>query len=275
MKRKKTDEAMTAQLEHGKILPLIFRLAVPAIIAQLITFLYNIVDRMYVARIEGVGTEALAALGIVLPITLIIQALSSLIGIGGSPRAGIKLGEGNDGEANIIFNNAFVLLVTVGVITEVLTAIFAKPLVVLFGCPPTAVEYASSYLRIYAYGTVFADPILLALHEGQWLGADHQSKFYPRSSGVPLQKLLCYGKARPFRHDKNGGIGGRRVWDHRQLHLSVVCDDPAGRGADCRAGADAQRSAASGHFGHHAGQGRREENASAGNGGGDLCVSLQ
>ena len=150
MKCKKTDEAMTAQLEHGKILPLIFRLAVPAIIAQLITFLYNIVDRMYVARIEGAGTEALAALGIVLPITLIIQALSSLIGIGGSPRAGIKLGEGNDGEANIIFNNAFVLLVTV-----VLTAIFAKPLVVLFGCPPTAVEYASSYLRIYAYGTVF------------------------------------------------------------------------------------------------------------------------
>lgn len=155
MKCKKTDEAMTAQLEHGKILPLIFRLAVPAIIAQLITFLYNIVDRMYVARIEGAGTEALAALGIVLPITLIIQALSSLIGIGGSPRAGIKLGEGNDGEANIIFNNAFVLLVTVGVITEVLTAVFAKPLVVLFGCPPTAVEYASSYLRIYAYGTVF------------------------------------------------------------------------------------------------------------------------
>ncbi len=94
---------ITERLESGKILPLIIKLSVPAVIAQLITFLYNIVDRMYVARIKGAGTDALAALGIVLPITLIIQAFSSLIGTGGAPRAGIKTGEGNFKEAGCIF----------------------------------------------------------------------------------------------------------------------------------------------------------------------------
>lgn len=94
---------ITERLENGKILPLIIKLSVPAVIAQLITFLYNIVDRMYVARIKDAGTDALAALGIVLPITLIIQAFSSLIGTGGAPRAGIKTGEGHFKEAGCIF----------------------------------------------------------------------------------------------------------------------------------------------------------------------------
>ena len=101
---------MTQELESGKILPLVFRLTIPAVIAQLITFLYNIVDRMYVAKIEDSGMDALAALGIVLPITLIIQAFANLVGLGGSPRAGIKMGEGNRAEANRIFNTSFLLL---------------------------------------------------------------------------------------------------------------------------------------------------------------------
>ena len=107
--REKQD--MTAELAEGKILPLVFKLTIPAVIAQLITFLYNIVDRMYVARIEGSGMDALAALGIVLPITLIMQAFANLVGLGGAPRAGIKLGEGKADEANRIFHTAFCLLV--------------------------------------------------------------------------------------------------------------------------------------------------------------------
>lgn len=69
---KKPKQDITKQLGEGRILPLVFRLIIPAVIAQLITFLYNIVDRMYVAKIDGSGMDALAALGIVLPITLII-----------------------------------------------------------------------------------------------------------------------------------------------------------------------------------------------------------
>lgn len=154
-RREKAKQDMTEQLESGKILPLVFRLTIPAVVAQLITFLYNMVDRMYVARIEGAGTDALAALGIVLPITLIIQAFANLIGLGGAPRAGIKMGEGNRAEANRIFNTAFVLLLLLGIVIGAVTFVFARPIILLFGCPASAVEYAVSYLKIYACGTVF------------------------------------------------------------------------------------------------------------------------
>lgn len=154
-RREKAKQDMTEQLESGKILPLVFRLTIPAVVAQLITFLYNMVDRMYVARIEGAGTDALAALGIVLPITLIIQAFANLIGLGGAPRAGIKLGEGNRTEANRIFNTAFVFLLLLGIVIGAATFVFARPIILLFGCPASAVEYAVSYLKIYACGTVF------------------------------------------------------------------------------------------------------------------------
>lgn len=146
---------MTARLDHGPILPLVFRLTVPAVIAQLITFLYNIVDRMYVAKIPDSGMDVLAALGIVLPITLMIQAFANLVGLGGAPRAGIRMGEGRTDEANRIFNTAFLLLTVLGVTIGALTFVLARPIVVLFGCPPSAVEYAVSYLQIYAGGTLF------------------------------------------------------------------------------------------------------------------------
>lgn len=127
----------------------------PAVIAQLITFLYNIVDRMYVARIDAAGMDALAALGIVLPITLIIQAFANLIGLGGSPRAGIKLGEGRTDEADRIFNTSFVLLCAIGIIIGAAAFCFAEPIVVLFGCPPSAAPFAEEYLKIYACGSLF------------------------------------------------------------------------------------------------------------------------
>ncbi len=151
----KSQQDITTQLERGRIIPLVFRLTIPAVIAQLITFLYNIVDRMYVAKIDGSGMDALAALGIVLPITLILQAFANLVGLGGSPRAGIKLGESNRAEANRIFNTAFSLLLVLGILIGAVTFLLSEPIVVLFGCPPSAVEFAASYLRIYACGTVF------------------------------------------------------------------------------------------------------------------------
>ncbi len=149
----------TKQLGEGKILPLIFKLTIPAVVAQLITFLYNVVDRMFVAKIGESGMDALAALGIVLPITLIIQAFANLIGLGGSPLASIKLGENNKKEADKIFNTSFVMLAFVGIIVSVITFAFARPIVVLFGCPESAVGFATSYLKIYSLGTVF---VLLA-----------------------------------------------------------------------------------------------------------------
>lgn len=144
-----------SQLENGKILPLIIRLSIPAVIAQLITFLYNIVDRMYVAKIQNSGMDALAALGIVLPITLIIQAFANLVGLGGSPRAGIKLGEGDKEEADSIFNVAFLMLTMFGLLIGTVTFAFSRQIVVVFGCPPSAVGFAVLYLKIYSCGTIF------------------------------------------------------------------------------------------------------------------------
>lgn len=134
---------------------MIVRLSIPAVIAQLITFLYNIVDRMYVAQIAEGGMDALAALGVVLPITLILSAFANLVGQGGAPRAGIKLGEGKPEEAGRIFNTASLLLVLLGAVIGLVAFLFAREIVVLFGCPDSAVDFAVSYLKIYACGTVF------------------------------------------------------------------------------------------------------------------------
>ena len=145
----------TLQLGNGKILPLVLKLTIPAVVAQLITFMYNIVDRIYVGMIPEHGTDALAALGIVLPITLILTAFANLVGQGGAPRAGMKLGEGDDKEANKVFNTAVVMLFAIGVALGVVVFFLAETLVVLFGCPDSAVDFATGYLKIYACGTLF------------------------------------------------------------------------------------------------------------------------
>lgn len=146
---------VTLQFKEGKIFQTVIRLIVPAVIAQLISFIYNVVDRMFVSGIEGIRTEALAALGIVLPITIIVQAFANLIGLGGSPRASFKLGEGDTEGANKCFNNSVSSLVVIGIVLTVLLNIFAEPIVVLFGCPDDAVRYAVEYLKIYSFGTIF------------------------------------------------------------------------------------------------------------------------
>lgn len=152
-------DKMTEKLDHGRIWPLIFSLTIPAIISQLITFLYNVVDRIYVSHINENGMDCLAALGIVLPITLIIQAFANLIGLGGSPKASMQIGRGNLKEANLIFNTSALCLLTLGIMISVITFFFSRQIIVLFGCPETAISYAASYLRIYSLGSIF---VLLA-----------------------------------------------------------------------------------------------------------------
>lgn len=143
------------ELERGAVWPLVFKLTFPAVVAQLISFLYNTVDRIFVSNIPGESMEALAALGIVLPIAIVIQAFANLIGLGGAPRASMKLGEGKGKEANVIFNNAFVLLLIIGIVLSFVCYFAAKPLIVAFGCPEASIELAVSYLKAYSFGVVF------------------------------------------------------------------------------------------------------------------------
>lgn len=144
----------TERLDKGRLLPLLLFLIIPAVVSQLITFLYNIVDRIYVSSIDD-GMNALAALGIVLPITLIIQAFGNLIGLGGSPRATMKIGQNDQKEANLIFNTSVFLLFIFGLLLSFIAFFFARDIVILFGCPNTAVEFATRYLKIYALGSLF------------------------------------------------------------------------------------------------------------------------
>lgn len=165
---------ITLQFKNGKILPVVIKLIIPAVIAQLISFVYNLVDRMYVSGIEGIRTQALAALGVILPITIIVQAFANLIGLGGSPKASFKLGEGDNITANKYFNNSFVCLVIIGIVLTLILYFFAEPIVKLFGCPDDAIDYAVEYLKIYSLGTIF---IILVQGLNPFISAQGHSVF--------------------------------------------------------------------------------------------------
>ena len=142
-------------LGNDSVGKLVVRLAVPAVIAQLINLLYNLVDRMYVGAIKDIGMEALAGLGVVFPITLIVSAFASLVGLGGAPLAGIFLGEKRRDKANGVFNAGVVMLAFFSVVLTALVLIFCEPLVRLFGAPANVSGYARDYLFVYGAGTVF------------------------------------------------------------------------------------------------------------------------
>lgn len=134
---------------------LLVRLAVPAITAQLINALYNIVDRMYIGHIEGVGADALTGVGVTFPIIMIISAFSALIGFGGAPRVAIKMGQNKHDDAQKIVGNCFILLIGISVVLTAVFLFFGRDLLMLFGASSKTIDYASSYLNIYVAGTIF------------------------------------------------------------------------------------------------------------------------
>lgn len=134
---------------------LIFSLAIPAVVAQLINVIYNMVDRIYIGHIPKVGTEALAGLGLSLPVILLIQAFSSLAGMGGAPQASIQLGRGNRDEAEKILGNSVTMLFAFAVFLTVGFYFVKEPLLYLFGASDATIPYAQDYLNIYLVGTIF------------------------------------------------------------------------------------------------------------------------
>lgn len=147
--------AKTNDLGKDSIGKLMFRLAVPAITAQLVNMLYNIVDRIYIGHIPAVGDIALTGVGVAFPIIMMISAFSSLIGMGGAPRASIRMGEGDNDGAEHILGNCFVTLLGIAAVLTAVFLIFGKDLLMLFGASSQTLPYASKYLTIYVCGTVF------------------------------------------------------------------------------------------------------------------------
>lgn len=150
MQNNQTEELGTCSV--GKLL---FKLAVPAIAAQIINLLYNLVDRMYIGHIEGVGKLALTGVGVCLPIIMIISAFAALVSMGGSPRASIFLGRGEIDNAEKTLGNSFTLLIIISLILTVVFFIFGENLLMIFGASENTIPYALSYMRIYSLGTIF------------------------------------------------------------------------------------------------------------------------
>ncbi|CAM2941665.1 MATE family efflux transporter [Hathewaya histolytica] len=134
---------------------LLFSLAIPAIIGQLVSLLYNMVDRMYIGHIPEVGGNALTGLGVTAPLLIIISAFSVLVGMGGAPRASIKMGEKNNKSAEEIMGNCFITLIVISVILTIFFLIFNEKLLVLFGASEKTLPYALEYMKIYTLGTIF------------------------------------------------------------------------------------------------------------------------
>nr|WP_207730600.1 MATE family efflux transporter [Clostridium sp. J1101437_171009_A5] len=137
--------------------PLLVRLAVPAVTAQLVNALYNIVDRMYIGHIEGVGDLALTGLGICFPVIMFVSAISALVGMGGGSRAVVRMGEGKMEEANAILGSCTALLVLLSILVTAGFQVVREPMLLLFGATENTLSYASDYLTIYLWGTIFVE----------------------------------------------------------------------------------------------------------------------
>ena len=134
---------------------LLLKMVIPSVVAQIVNLLYNIVDRMFIAAIPNIGTTALTGVGVTFPIIILISAFASLIGMGGSPRAAIKMGQNDYEEAEHILSNSFVSLVFISIILTGFFLIFNEKLLLIFGASEQTLPYAKEYVNIYVMGTIF------------------------------------------------------------------------------------------------------------------------
>ena len=134
---------------------LLFRLAIPTLVAQLINMLYNIVDRIYIGHIPEVGNLALTGVGVCMPIIMVVSAFAALAGGGGAPRASIFMGKGQNEDAEKTLAGCFSLLTVIAVILTGVLLVWSDDLLMAFGASADTVGYAVDYMKIYAIGTIF------------------------------------------------------------------------------------------------------------------------
>ena len=134
---------------------LLFKLAIPTIVAQLINMLYNIVDRIYIGHMPGDGTLALTGVGVCMPIILVVSAFAALTGAGGAPRASFFMGKGDMDSARKTLGGCLSMQLITSVILTAVLLIFGKDMLLVFGASSNTIPYAADYLGVYALGTVF------------------------------------------------------------------------------------------------------------------------
>ncbi len=134
---------------------LLLKLALPTVAAQLINMLYNIVDRIYIGHIPKVGSLALTGVGVCMPLIMIVSAFAALVSTGGAPRASICMGKGDKDSAENILGNCFSMQILVSLILTVILLLGNRTFLMAFGASENTIEYAVSYMNIYAVGTIF------------------------------------------------------------------------------------------------------------------------
>ena len=158
--------------ENGTITGNILGAGLPMLVAQLLNLLYNVVDRIYIARIPGEGTAALGAVGLCFPLIVIITAFANLFGSGGAPLFSIYRGKKKEPEAVCIMNTSFTMLSASALILMVIGMCFARPLLILFGASSEALTYALPYLMVYLIGTL---PSMLSVGMNPFINAQGYS----------------------------------------------------------------------------------------------------
>lgn len=156
-----------------KVSSLLVKMSVPAITAQLVNMLYNIVDRVYIGHIEGIGPLALTGVGLCFPIIMFISAFSSLIGMGGAPRVSMKLGKQDINGAEKTLGSCFITLIGLAFVLTAVFLIFGEKLLFLFGASQNTINYSLDYLNIYVTGTLF---VMLSLGMNPFISAQGFAK---------------------------------------------------------------------------------------------------
>lgn len=144
---------MPTNFAHGPVWRRIVAQAVPLSVAQLVQLLYNIVDRIYIGHLPGLGSAALTGVGLTFPLITLIAAFTALFSTGGTPLFSIARGAGQEKRASQIMGCVFSLLVIASLALTVLCLAFRRPLMFLFGASESSYVYADAYLRIYLLGT--------------------------------------------------------------------------------------------------------------------------
>lgn len=148
------DQAFLGTEPVGRLL---MRLAIPTVIAQLVNMLYNIVDRIYIGHIAGIGSLALTGVGVCMPIIMIVTAFAALVASGSAPRASIAMGRGDRDTAEKLLGGSFSLQIAISLTLTAVLLLFGHEFLLAFGASENTIEYADNYLNIYAFGTLFVE----------------------------------------------------------------------------------------------------------------------
>ena len=149
---------MAAENDLGRddIKKLVVRIAIPSMLAQFVSVLYSIVDRMYIGNIPSSGDMALAGAGVCGPVVTMVGSVAFLVGIGGAPLMSMKMGQGDKKAAERILANCFLMLAVCSILMVACIYPIRIPMLRYFGASDITLPYANAYFTIYLTGTVFA-----------------------------------------------------------------------------------------------------------------------